>query len=156
MKVYTEFWKRAFDFKGESSVDDFKIPFNFHLLLAFLILPIIHMLLDGKLWTLEEFQLGEILLPVKLSSWSLYLYILIFVPTLALTIRRYRNLNEASEKGIIFVLFPFIYFVGLIMLIVVGQGFPSNFIINIILTLLLILPFIWLIKEWIKLSFKHS
>lgn len=156
MKAYTEFWKRAFDFKDESSVDDFKIPFNFHLLLAFLILPIIHMLLDGKLWTLEEFQLGEILLPVKLSSWSLYLYILIFVPTLALAIRRYRNLNEASEKGIIFVLFPFIYFVGLIMLIVVGQGFPSNFIINIILTLLLILPFIWLIKEWIKLSFKHS
>ena len=156
MKNYTDFWKRSFDFKGESSVIDFKFPFNFHLLLAFFILPIIHMLLGGKLWTLEVIQIGKILLPIKFSSWSLYLYILILVPTLALTIRRYRNLNEVSEKGIIFVLFPFIYFVGLIMLIIVGQGFPSKFIINIILTLLLIIPFIWLIKEWIKLSFKHS
>ncbi|MGZ9848359.1 DUF805 domain-containing protein [Macrococcus psychrotolerans] len=154
MNSYLSFWKRAFDFKGKSSVNDFKIPFNFHLLLAFIIFPFVHSFVGGKLWTIQDIKIGNLMIPIKISSWVLYLYVITYIPTLALTMRRYHDLNEEKEMGLFFVTFPLIYIIGTFMLLIAGQGLPDTLMVSIIIVMLLILPLIWFIAEWFKLSFK--
>ncbi|QNR07212.1 DUF805 domain-containing protein [Macrococcoides canis] len=155
MNSYLLFWKRAFDFKGKSSVNDFKIPFNIHLLLAFIIFPFIHTFVGGKLWTIQDIEIGNLVIPIKISSWALYLYTVTYIPALALSMRRYHDLNEEKEKGLLFATFPVIYIIGVFMLLIAGQGLPDTSLVTIIIVIVLVLPVIWFITEWFKLSHKN-
>ncbi|MEB8171537.1 hypothetical protein NGH30_06780 [Macrococcus caseolyticus] len=55
--------------------------------------------------------------------------------------------------GLLFVTFPLIYSIGTFMLLIAGQGLPDTLMVSIIIVMLLILPLIWFIAEWFKLSF---
>lgn len=94
------------------------------------------------------------MIPIKISSWVLYLYVITYIPALALSMRRYHDLNEEKEKGLLFVTFPLIYSIGTFMLLIAGQGLPDTLMVSIIIVMLLSLPLLWFIAEWFKLSFK--
>ncbi|WP_165981307.1 hypothetical protein [Macrococcoides canis] len=64
-------------------------------------------------------------------------------------------MNEEKEKGLLFATFPVIYIIGVFMLLIAGQGLPDTSLVTIIIVIVLVLPVIWFITEWFKLSFKN-
>lgn len=80
LKIYGQFWTRAFDYSGRSDVMDFWVPMIFNSLLLFLILPFL-----ASLTFLQQAQTAQLL--------GLVLGIVFLIPTLSLETRRLRDAN---------------------------------------------------------------
>ena len=78
LKIYGQFWIRAFDYSGRSDVMDFWVPTIFNSLLLFLILPFL-----GSLTFLQQAQTAQL--------FGLVLGIIFLIPTLSLETRRLRD-----------------------------------------------------------------
>lgn len=78
LKIYGQFWTRAFDYSGRSDVMDFWVPTIFNSLLLFLILPFL-----APITFLQQAQTAQL--------FGLILGIIVLIPTLALETRRLRD-----------------------------------------------------------------
>jgi uncharacterized membrane protein YhaH (DUF805 family) len=83
MRFYKDFWKRAFDFKGVTSRYDYWMTV---LINTLLMLPLewITLFTRNSGGSVEEFTMGSLFA------------ILIFVPNLAMMIRRFHDINKSG------------------------------------------------------------
>jgi uncharacterized membrane protein YhaH (DUF805 family) len=101
MRFYKDFWKRAFDFKGITSRRDYWMTL---LVNALLMIPLewITLFTRHSGGSVEEFTMGSLFA------------ILLFVPNLAMLIRRLHDINKSG----IYLLLGFIPFVGTLIVVI--------------------------------------
>lgn len=115
LKIYGQFWTRAFDYSGRSDVMDFWVPTIFNSLLLFLILPFL-----APFTFLQQAQTAQL--------FGLVLGIIVLIPTLALETRR---LRDAGLPLVLVGLEPLRF-----LLLVLGFSVAS-FVIDIIIIVLM-------------------
>ena len=101
MRFYKDFWKRAFDFKGITSRHDYWMTVLINVLLM-IPLEWITLFTRHSGGSVEEFTMGSLFA------------ILIFVPNLAMMIRRFHDINKSG----IYMLLGFIPLVGSFIVII--------------------------------------
>ena len=99
MRFYKDFWKRAFDFKGITSRRDYWLTL---LVNALLMIPLEWITLFTHSGGAEEFTMGSLFA------------ILLFVPNLAMLIRRLHDTNKSA----IYLLLGLIPFVGTFIVVI--------------------------------------
>lgn len=82
LKIYGQFWTRAFDYSGRSDTTDFWVPTIFNFLLLYLLLPFL-----APLIFLQQAQIAPL--------FGMVLGIIVLIPTLSLETRRLRDAGLA-------------------------------------------------------------
>jgi len=91
MRLYIDFWKNSFDFKGFSDAEEYFVPWIFHI--VFIIIPFPFLFVFGATDTFILISKGYVLLAA--------------IPTFSSTLRRLHD-NNVSRKNILWMFVPVI------------------------------------------------
>lgn len=111
LTVYKDFWKRAFDYRGLSTLREYWLPVGFHLGLS-LFLVIYYLLADQNGWS-------------PLPFWIVLVFLLVgLIPFVALTVRRLRD-TGLSGLWALLLLFVGVGTCVVMALCAAGSGFTA-------------------------------